>query len=283
MNIFKAVFLLGSLCTLASAHAKTYVAPFDKINWHTVSKVDYCEVHGIDEHSNLEVSFQVKPAKAMKLLVKQPVRAVFGIGAIASVAPPSWASSDYSYNTKVIKMVPSRPDKNMLETEARGADVILAEMFKGNWLNIRDAENDVYFPPVHFGPVVEAFSKCEQQLPPVSFEDAQNFSFHYKFAVTTLNAQQIKQIRDVSQLIRKDKRIKKILIEGHTDNVGDSITNLTVSKQRANEVARWFYKYGVPKNKMEVKGHGQRYPVSHNRTLRGRDLNRRVEIRLTRE
>ncbi|CAE6917614.1 OmpA family protein [Vibrio sp. B1FLJ16] len=283
MNKLKAFLLLASVCTVTSAHAKTYIVPFDQVKWRAVSEVDYCEVHVSDEHTNLEIVFQLKPPKAMKLLVKQPVRAVFGSGTVASVAAPSWARSDYSYNTKFIKMVPSRPGKNMLVTEARGADVILAEMFKGNWLNIRDAVNDVYFPTVHFGPVIEAFSECEQQLPPVSFEAVQNLTLHYNSGVITPNAQQRKQISDVSKLILKDQRIKKILIEGHTDSVGDSITNLNVSKRRASEVERWFSKNGVPKNKMEIKGHGQRYPVSHNKTREGRDLNRRVEIRLIRK
>ncbi len=282
MNKFNAFLLLVSACVTASAHAKTRIVPFDQIQWRAVSEVDYCEVHVADEHTNLEILFQLKPPKPMKLIVKQPGRAVFGSGAIASVAPPSWARSDYSYNTKVIKMVPSRPDKNMLETEARGADVILAEMFKGNWLNIRDTVNDIYFPTVHFASVIDAFSECEQRLPPVSFEAVQYMTFHYQSGAIAPNQHQIKQISDVSKLILKDKRIKKILIEGHTDSVGDSITNLNVSKRRASEVERWFSKNGVPKNKMEVKGHGQRYPVSHNNTREGRDLNRRVEIRLIR-
>ncbi len=236
-----------------------------------------------DEQNKLEVLFQLKPPKAMKLYVKQPGRAVFGPGTFASVAAPSWARSDYSYNTKVIKMVPSRPDKNVLVSEARGADVILAEMFKGNWLNIRDAANDVYFPTVHFGSVVDAFSECQKHLPPVSFEAVESITLQYQSGAVSPNDKQIKQIRDVSKLILKDKRIKKVLIEGHTDSAGDSITNLNVSKKRASEVERVFYLNGVPKNKMEVKGHGQRYPVSHNTTREGRDLNRRVEIRLIRK
>ncbi len=283
MSKFKASLLLVSICTLTNAHAKSHVVPFDLIKWRTVSEVDNCEVHVTDDKTKLDVVFQLKPPKAMKLYVKQPGRAVFGTGTFASVVAPSWARSDYSYNTKVIKMVPSRSGKNVLETETRGADAILAEMFKGNWLNIRDAENDIYFPTVHFGAVIDAFSECQKHLPPVSFEAVENLILHYQSGAVSPNSQQLKQITDVSKLILKDKRIKKILIEGHTDSAGDSITNLNVSKKRASEVERVFYLNGVPKNKMEVKGHGQRYPVSHNHTREGRDLNRRVEIRLIRK
>jgi outer membrane protein OmpA-like peptidoglycan-associated protein len=69
-----------------------------------------------------------------------------------------------------------------------------------------------------------------------------------------------------------------ILIEGHTDNVGEDGYNLTLSKQRAQSVDAFLTNLGVSSQRITNKGLGENYPVASNDTPSGRAQNRRVEV-----
>jgi OmpA-OmpF porin, OOP family len=71
----------------------------------------------------------------------------------------------------------------------------------------------------------------------------------------------------------------KILIEGHTDNVGSSASNLTLSDARAAAVkAALVADFGIAADRMTTKGFGDTKPSVPNATAVGRAQNRRVEI-----
>ena len=71
----------------------------------------------------------------------------------------------------------------------------------------------------------------------------------------------------------------KILIEGHTDNVGSSASNLTLSDARAAAVkAALVAGFGVDGARITTKGFGDTKPSVPNATPAGRAQNRRVEV-----
>jgi len=71
----------------------------------------------------------------------------------------------------------------------------------------------------------------------------------------------------------------KILIEGHTDNVGAAASNLTLSDVRAAAVkATLVADYGVAADRLTTRGLGDTKPSAPNTTATGRAQNRRVEI-----
>jgi len=69
-------------------------------------------------------------------------------------------------------------------------------------------------------------------------------------------------------------------VSGHTDSIGSDAANQTLSERRANAVASYLIGQGVQRERFEIVGMGERYPVASNDTDSGRALNRRVEIRL---
>jgi outer membrane protein OmpA-like peptidoglycan-associated protein len=71
---------------------------------------------------------------------------------------------------------------------------------------------------------------------------------------------------------------KKIRIEGHTDSVGDSATNLRLSEQRANSVLEALVALGVDTNRVTAAGMGEDFPIASNDTEDGRSRNRRVDV-----
>ena len=77
----------------------------------------------------------------------------------------------------------------------------------------------------------------------------------------------------------KENSKEKIQIEGHTDNVGPSSYNLSLSQRRAESVKNYLASQGVKKSQLETKGFGSDQPVATNDTKEGRAKNRRVEFK----
>jgi len=71
---------------------------------------------------------------------------------------------------------------------------------------------------------------------------------------------------------------RRVLIEGHTDNVGNADFNRHLSHRRADAVRSYLIQHGLPTERMSVSGVGMDRPVATNSTAAGRQQNRRVEI-----
>ncbi|MBW8852556.1 MAG: OmpA family protein [Xanthomonadales bacterium] len=69
-------------------------------------------------------------------------------------------------------------------------------------------------------------------------------------------------------------------ISGHTDSVGSDDYNQKLSEQRAASVSNYLVGKGLMRQRFEVVGMGERYPIASNDTDAGRAQNRRVEIRV---
>ncbi len=71
----------------------------------------------------------------------------------------------------------------------------------------------------------------------------------------------------------------KIIVVGHTDNVGTFASNLTLSKARAESIKNYLINTGkISAALLMSEGVGPLCPVSTNSTEEGKKLNRRVEI-----
>jgi outer membrane protein OmpA-like peptidoglycan-associated protein len=71
---------------------------------------------------------------------------------------------------------------------------------------------------------------------------------------------------------------RSILLEGHTDSVGDEEYNESLSQKRAVAVRDFLVRQGVSPSKLYVRGYGERYPLVTNDTKEGRQQNRRVDM-----
>ncbi|MEZ4280270.1 MAG: OmpA family protein [Myxococcota bacterium] len=80
-------------------------------------------------------------------------------------------------------------------------------------------------------------------------------------------------------LIEYDKTIIEIM--GHTDSDGSDAYNLDLSRRRAQAVGNHLVGKGVASMRILTEGFGEQYPVAPNDTPEGKQLNRRVELRLS--
>ena len=73
----------------------------------------------------------------------------------------------------------------------------------------------------------------------------------------------------------------KLVVEGHTDDVGGDAVNDQLSLERAGAVKMYLVTKGVWPDYVRVRGYGKHRPLIKDTSERGRALNRRVEARLT--
>jgi outer membrane protein OmpA-like peptidoglycan-associated protein len=74
-----------------------------------------------------------------------------------------------------------------------------------------------------------------------------------------------------------------VQVNGHTDNVGNPVANLELSKKRADAVKAWLSANAsstFPDDRLRARGYGDTQPVADNNTPTGKAKNRRVEVLL---
>ena len=69
-----------------------------------------------------------------------------------------------------------------------------------------------------------------------------------------------------------------VMIQGHTDNVGDAAKNLELSSKRAEAVNNYLILEGIDPARLDYKGFGETKPIASNDTEEGRAKNRRTEF-----
>ena len=84
----------------------------------------------------------------------------------------------------------------------------------------------------------------------------------------------------VLKVLNDHPEIKKVRIEGHTDNVGPAGYNKQLSTSRAASVMTWLVKHGIDKSRLSSQGFGMEKPIDDNKTEAGRKNNRRVEFHI---
>ena len=76
-----------------------------------------------------------------------------------------------------------------------------------------------------------------------------------------------------------DNPTLNIIVEGHTNNFGDEMSDQILSENRALSVKQALVEKGITSNRIEAVGYGQDNPIADKDTEEGRAQNRRIEIR----
>lgn len=85
------------------------------------------------------------------------------------------------------------------------------------------------------------------------------------------------EIDNIAQLMNENTEMK-IMIIGHTDDVGAEDDNQKLSEARAKAVVDALVLKGISLGRLQYEGRGERSPVADNSTEKGRSQNRRTEM-----
>jgi outer membrane protein OmpA-like peptidoglycan-associated protein len=120
--------------------------------------------------------------------------------------------------------------------------------------------------------------------PPIAQEEQEVIkrafdNLEFNTGKSTIRSTSFPSLNELADLLIK-KPNYKLLIEGHTDNVGKRTSNITLSKNRANAVKKYLVSKGVDATRFQVQWFGPDKPIADNSTEEGRQRNRRVEMTL---
>ena len=104
-------------------------------------------------------------------------------------------------------------------------------------------------------------------------------NIYFDYDRSSIRADAIEILNRHAELFNQHKNWK-IMIDGHTDNMGSLKYNIFLSKERALSAIDYLVKKGVKRNRFRFHAYGYEKPVVPNETPEGRQLNRRVEFRI---
>lgn len=104
-------------------------------------------------------------------------------------------------------------------------------------------------------------------------------NLHFETGISTIKSSSYASLNQLAEFLIR-KKTQKILIAGHTDNVGDPVANNMLSLNRAEAVKKYLLKKGVPIELIKAKGYGDTKPIADNSTDAGKAQNRRTEIHI---
>jgi outer membrane protein OmpA-like peptidoglycan-associated protein len=87
-------------------------------------------------------------------------------------------------------------------------------------------------------------------------------------------------LQAVFTILTQHPEIKKVRVEGHTDNKGSAALNKKLSKDRAASVVKWLVAHAIEPARLTSQGFGPERPIGDNKTEEGRKQNRRVEFHI---
>lgn len=129
-------------------------------------------------------------------------------------------------------------------------------------------------PSKHAETVYEEKIPCNIELP------INDFSIYFDHASTDLPAQAKSKLDEVADLMQACGS-SKLVLQGHTDDIGADRNNKALSVLRAHKVKYYLvYQHGIRQSRIESEGYGETKPKADNDTDQGRERNRRVDFTL---
>lgn len=142
-----------------------------------------------------------------------------------------------------------------------------------------------------------AAAGCARQLSPSEREEARRANLELKSVMDMVSSREIPPIDfefnsdrlkttsyelldRIAHILMNHNKLK-LIVSGHTDDVGSDEYNDDLSMRRASAVKFYLAKKGVYPDFIRTYGHGERQPVIRETTEQARALNRRVEFRIT--
>ena len=152
---------------------------------------------------------------------------------------------------------------------------------KEYWLGIYDLNNN---PVDQFNFVLLTKEPMKQEISAnemfekISSGNPLTLYINFETGKSTIKSESQNIVDEFYQMMKENQSLR-ILIEGHTDNVGSKNSNQSLSENRAANLKATLVKKGISADRIKTVGFGQDKPISDNNLEGGKAKNRRVEIR----
>lgn len=276
------VFLFLAFSLKNTVAEQIYIQNYENGSWKSDENSFYCRLgQRLDGYASIElVSLPSEPQKLIfKWLISD--KNVTDVRVLSRKA--DWQSKNIT--PPHLNLFTADITKN---TAAFSVDesAIIRVIKQGGWLDsivgFGDDQLRLTFTNIHSDEAINKYQHCLANLSPLSWKAARDHEIHFGSGKRVVDKEEdLIFLRNLVRYISLDKDVTKVMIDGHTDNVGSPLANRLLSKERADDVAARLVEFGLPKSMLEVRAHGQRYPVVES-SAAGVASNRRVLIRLFR-
>jgi hypothetical protein len=103
------------------------------------------------------------------------------------------------------------------------------------------------------------------------------YGIYFAYNSAKIRPQSDSTLDAIAAMMKRDPAWK-LVVTGHTDNIGGDASNLALSQRRSASVKSALVARGIAADRLATGGAGSSSPKATNRTLIGRAQNRRVEL-----
>jgi LPXTG-motif cell wall-anchored protein len=105
-------------------------------------------------------------------------------------------------------------------------------------------------------------------------------NLNFEFGKAEIKKESLPYLDDLADTILRAKNWR-LEIEGHTDDKGSEDFNMKLSQSRADSVKKYLVSKGISSDLITAKGLGETEPIVPNDSDANREINRRVEFKIT--
>ena len=139
---------------------------------------------------------------------------------------------------------------------------------------------EVRLLPARFQKAYEQYQECAAKLLPVNYDQIRQTQLGFPGGGIELEPRARAKIDIILDFVKADPSINFYRLDGHSDNSGNRLSNRDLSRRRALTVKDYLISQGVPPEQIEVRFHGETYPLVPNNSPQNRATNRRVTLTL---
>ncbi len=283
-TIIKTNFLLSLTFFSAAVFADVFQTELERTQWHFEGDRFACRIsHDISGFGELDLI--AAPDASLELQVSSQWLNLENTQIRADVVVPSWHRDQH---TEYPSFTLAAQNKQLASVSDDRLIFFLNSVAGGHGIQITlNNEIGETFSAVANGIgskfVSEQFRHCYARLLPKPYSYVRRVDLTFDSGRSGLNQNHEQDLQAVALYVRADPSVEKVLVDAHADGNGHHLANLVLSKARADEVASRLVELGLAADMIEARHHGERMPLVSNATAKGRELNRRVTVKLVKK
>lgn len=281
-NSLKFLILVSLFLISAFVNGHLYVADVDEAEWNLDVSPLYCRLwqpvpaYGRGIFENKAGERQFFKLESLKKVHKEAV-------ARLAIVPPEWRSHESRREVGGAPVISGFVPLTLAEPKPSQLLAFLEagyfpEVAHPGWYPGHQVE--VQVSSVNFTAAYQEYLGCLVGLYPANFEQLERTTIFFETDKFELDPQFFARLKLLKGYLKVDPEVTKIVIDGHTDSRGSNGYNWELSRNRAEVVSAYLKQIGVPAAQLEVRFHGEQFPVAKNSGSETRARNRRTTLRL---
>lgn len=279
--LFALMFFIGChFIGCQGAQAASYSYVINGEGWQVETSVLACRMSSLIPFYGEAVFHQRAGVGKNEFLLKpRPGNRVKGRAVMMAKAPiwhPGAGTTRLGYITL-------QRDINAIVLDKPLARQVIAQLRQGREIILAREEVRLTITNIAFRKAYKTYLDCLANMLPANFDQIKRTAIYFEpGGYKELPPGGVEKLHNILLYAETDPHLATLYIDGHTDGTGRLAANLALSKKRAQLVTNYLTKRGMPKERIVMRWHGERYPVGSNDNPKTRAANRRVTIRLER-